>query len=174
MIEQWLKHPQTRQACIDAGWFPKRHIDVDHWRANCEQYNYQWSPIVDTFMRAFGGLTVYPQLIEARRYTPIASIFQPEAEEYDRKNMAFYEQHFQISLCPIGGDDYQSGILMDADGGIYSITPLNMLYYGRIVDDALDVLILGIRYPTLYAGSSWFQKHNETGLAAPRLQKPQN
>ncbi len=169
MIEDYLKHPQTRQAFVDAGWFPERQINVDHWKAECEGCGYEWSSMVDIFMRAFGGLTVNPPLIETRMYTPVATIFLPEPESHYRVNMAFYEQHFQMILCPIGGDDYQSGILMDADGGIYSITPLNLLYYGRIADDALDVLILGIRYPTLYAGTSWFQKQSTTGLGVPRI-----
>ncbi|MFD3167110.1 SUKH-3 domain-containing protein [Herpetosiphon sp. NSE202] len=167
MIEQCLNYPQTRQAFFDAGWFPERQIAVDQWKTECERYGYQWSPIVDTIMRAFGGLTVHTPLIESRRYTPVPTIFLPEAEDYDRKNIAFYEQYFQIALCPIAVDDYQSGILMDADGGVYSVTPRNLLYYGRVIDDALDVLILGIRYPILYVGTSWFQKRSITGLEVP-------
>jgi len=132
---------ETVAALTDAGWRPRRSVNVEAWRTHFEAEGCVMSPAAEEFLSRFGGLDVR---ISGAGLERAREPFDLEPMLCDGEEDRFVElsQLMKRDLFPIGvfgGLRYFLGI--DENAEVYLIET-DVRSFGRM-PDAMDAMILG-------------------------------
>lgn len=96
-------------ACRSCGWFPGRHVDVEHWVRNAESCGYEMHQAARQILASFGGLLIRDTSAVEAVEDPDDEIsvegwlFKPLALSADRNwRPVGLERFLGVTLSPIG------------------------------------------------------------------------
>lgn len=132
---------ETVTALTDAGWRPRRSVDVEAWRSHFEAAGCVMSPAAEIFLSRFGGLDIR---ISGAGLDRAREPFDLEPMLCDGEEDRFIEwgQLIGRGLFPIGafaGLRYFLGI--DENAAVYLIET-DVRSFGRM-PDAMDAMVQG-------------------------------
>jgi len=138
--------PETVAALTDAGWRPRRSVDVDAWRAHFEAAGCVMSPAAEEFLSRFGGLDVRiggPGLERAREPFDLEPMLcDGEEDRFVDLSRSMGRDLFPVGV--FGALRYFLGI--DENAEIYLIET-EVRSFGRM-PGAMDAMVQG-RMPVL-------------------------
>jgi len=136
---------QTLNLLRSAGWSPERAVDIGRYVQALETEGYEVFPVVETFLRRFGGLEIaYPinfhsqSLTNSIHFDAAAAAAAVDNEGYVSK----YAERIGVPVCVIGeADNRSTTLMMDQEGRVYGGFDDYLSFYGETGEQAIEHII---------------------------------
>ena len=138
-----LEFNETTLLILQAsGWDNHRVVNISKYLDYYETTNQIASPIVKTFLKSFGGLTIkvdtkHPTIQRKIILNPIRG-----GESMGEDGLSFYQKWIDRTACIIGLSDNQT-LLMTPNGAIYAVFDEYVFLKGETIQESLQTICSG-------------------------------
>jgi len=128
-----------------AGWYPARSVNIDKYLQTLKNEGYEVFPIVQAFLKKFGGLEMSWAIETSKGDVQDSMHFNPgdaASAVYYEGYISKYEERLGTRVCIIGEcSNKNTTIMMDAQGKVYGGFDDYLSFFGETGEQAIENII---------------------------------